>query len=124
VDDLDRDNLLVLGPFAASLLVLIGAYLIAWRSKRTASRRLGSLVIALVAALAGLFILMWLIGAVMPLPPPDGSSIWGPVLVLLVFSPLPLGAFYICAKFIRRAYPDGGAPAKATTGEPDHGKRH
>jgi hypothetical protein len=61
------------------------------------------LPIALVAGFAGLFMLAWLMGAVMPLPPPDGSSIWGPLIFLLVFSPLPLGAFYISAKFFRRA---------------------
>jgi hypothetical protein len=42
----------------------------------------------------------------MPLPPPDGSGLWRPLLAFLVFSPLPIGAFYLCAKFVRRAWRD------------------
>jgi hypothetical protein len=40
----------------------------------------------------------------MPLPPPDGGPLWDPLVFLLVLSPLPIGAFYLCAKFMRRAY--------------------
>jgi hypothetical protein len=61
---------------------------------------------AVVAGFAGLLMLAWLMGAIMPLPPPDGSPLWEPLVLLLVLSPLPLGAFYICAKFIRRALRD------------------
>jgi len=39
-------------------------------------------------------------------PHPDGTSLWGPLVFLLVFSPLPLGALHISAKFIRRAMRD------------------
>jgi hypothetical protein len=47
--------------------------------------------------------LAWLLGAIMPIPPPDGSPLWKPLIFFLAFLPLPLSAFYICAKFIRRA---------------------
>jgi ABC-type Co2+ transport system permease subunit len=106
MDDLDRDNLLVLTVFGGSVVAVIVGYLLAWRAKRTAYRRAGSFMTAVVAGFAGLFMLAWLIAAVMPLPPPNGTSIWGPIIALLVFSPLPLGAFYICAKFIRQALRD------------------
>jgi hypothetical protein len=102
----DLDNVLVLTIFAGSVVAVIVGYLLAWRAKRTAYRRAGSLMTAVVAGFAGLFMLAWLIGAVMPLPPPDGTSLWGPLVFLLVFSPLPLGAFYMCAKFIRQAFRD------------------
>jgi hypothetical protein len=106
MDELDRDNFLVLAVFGGSLVALIVGYLVAWRSKRTVFRKTGSLVAAVVAGFGGLLISMWLVGAAMPIPPPDGSSIWGPLLFLLIFSPIPLGAFYICAKFIRQIYRD------------------
>jgi ABC-type Co2+ transport system permease subunit len=102
----DLNNALVLTIFAGSVLAVIVGYLLAWRAKRTAYRRAGSFMTAVVAGFAGLFILAWLIGAVMPLPPPDGSSLWEPLVFLLVLSPLPLGAFYMCAKFIRQAFHD------------------
>jgi ABC-type Co2+ transport system permease subunit len=100
------NNVLVLAIFAGSVVAVIVGYLLAWRAKRTAYRRAGSLMTAIVAGFAGLFMLAWLIGAVMPLPPPDGSPLWEPLVFLLVFSPLPLGAFYICAKFIWQARRD------------------
>jgi hypothetical protein len=99
-------NALVLTIFAGSVVAVIVGYLLAWRSQRTAFRRAGSLMTAAVSGFAGLFMLAWLIGAVMPLPPPDGTPLWEPLVFLLVFSPLPLGAFYICAKFIRQARRD------------------
>jgi Na+/phosphate symporter len=102
MNNLDRDTFLVLAVFGGSLLALIVGYLVAWRSKRVAYRKTGSLVAAVVAGFGGFFISMWLIGAAMPIPPPDGSSIWGPILFLLIFSPIPLGAFYISAKFVRQ----------------------
>ena len=104
--DLDRENALVLTVFAGGLVAVIVGYFLAWRAKRTAYRRAGSLMTAVVAGFAGLFMFAWLIGAVMPLPPPDGTSIWGPLAFLLVFSPLPLGALCISAKFVRRALRD------------------
>lgn len=106
MDDVDRENALVLTVFAGGLVAVIVGYLLAWRAKRTAYRRAGSLMTAVVAGFAGLCMFAWLMGAIMPLPPPDGSSIWGPLIFLLVFSPLPLGAFYISAKFFRRALRD------------------
>src|SRR6266699_2093343 len=99
----DLNNVLVLTIFAGSVVAVIVGYLLAWRSKRTAYRRTGSLMTAVVAGFAGLFMLAWLIGGVMPLPPPDGSPLWEPLVFLLVFSPLPLGALYISARFFRRA---------------------
>ena len=101
--DKDLNNVLVLTIFAVCMVALIVGYFVAWRSKRTVYRRAGSLMTAVVAGFAGLFMSMWLIGAVMPFPPPDGTSLWAPLAFLVVFSPLPLGAFYICAKFIRQA---------------------
>ena len=102
----DPNNVLVLTIFAGSMVAVIVGYLLAWRSKRMAYRRAGSLMTAVVAGFAGLFMLAWLIGAVMPLPPPDGTSVWGPLVFLLAFSPFPIGAFYICAKFFRQACRD------------------
>src|SRR6266436_581026 len=106
MDDIDRENAVVLSVFAGGLVAVIVGYLLAWRAKRTTYRRAGSLMTAVVVGFAGLFMLAWLMGAIMPLPPPNGSSIWGPLIFLLVFSPLPLGAFYISAKFFRRALSD------------------
>jgi hypothetical protein len=100
----DAGNVLVLTVFAASMVAVIVGYLLAWRSNRNVSRRVGSLMVAAVAGFAALFMSVWLIGAVMPFPPPDGGSVWGVLGLLLIFSPLPLGAFYLCAKFIRRAF--------------------
>ncbi len=61
-------------------------------------------MVASVAGFAGLVMSAWLIGAVMPLPPPDGGPLWEPLVFFLVLSPVPFGAFYLCAKFIWRAY--------------------
>ncbi|SRR6266478_6801956 len=102
----DLNNVLVLSVFAGSMVAVIVGYLLAWRSKRTALRKAGSLMTAAVSGFAGLVMLAWLMGAVMPLPPPDGSPLWEPLVFLLAFSPFPIGAFYICAKFIRQALRD------------------
>lgn len=106
MDDTDFSNFLVLGIFVAGMVVFIVGYFLAWRSKRPAYRKTGSLMTGCVVGFAGFCMLMWLIGAIMPLPPPDGSPLWEPLLFLLMFSPLPLGAFYMCAKFIRQAIRD------------------
>lgn len=106
MDELDRDNFLVLSVFGGSVVAFIFGYLADWRSKQMAYRKAGSLIAAAFAGFAGVFIVMWLVGTVMPFPPPDGSSIWGPLLFLFIFSPIPLGALYICAKFIRQVYKD------------------
>jgi ABC-type Co2+ transport system permease subunit len=111
----DAANTVVLAVFGGSLVTVIVGYLVAWRGKRRAVRKAGSLLVAAVAGFAGLFISSWMIGSVMPLPPPDGTSIWAPLAVLLVFSPFPVGAFYICARFTRQALrndrPESKAPA-------------
>jgi ABC-type Co2+ transport system permease subunit len=104
MDDLNLNNLVVLSVFAGSVVALVAGYLVAWRSRRAAHRQAGSLVSAAVAGFAGLFMSAWLMGAVMPLPPPDGSPLWEPLVVVLVFSPIPLGAFYICLRLIRQTY--------------------
>ena len=104
MDDLDRDNLLVLTVFAGSVVAVIVGYLLAWRSKRPASRRAGSLIVAVLAGFAGVFISIYAIASAMPFPPPDGGPVWALLIPLLVISPLPLGAFYISAKFVRRAF--------------------
>ncbi len=104
MDDIDFDNALVLAIFAGSVIAIIVGYLLAWRAKRTAYRRTGSLMAAVVAGFAGLFILASLIGDIMPLP--DGTPLWQPLVFLLVFSPIPLGAFYFCARFVRQAIRD------------------
>lgn len=106
--DNDLNNILVLTVFAGSVVGVIVGYLLAWRAKRAAFRRAGSLMTAVVAGFAGLVMLAWLMGAIMPLPSPDGTPLWETLVFLLVFSPLPLGAFYVCAKFIRRALRDEG----------------
>src|SRR5438477_12603084 len=98
----DLNNVLVLTVFAGSLVAAIVGYLLAWRSKRTAYRRAGSLMTAVVTGFAGLFMLAWLMGAVMPLPPPDGSPLWQPLVFLFGFSPFSFGAFFVCWNFIRQ----------------------
>jgi hypothetical protein len=107
MDDIDFNNALVLSIFGGSLIAFIVGYLLAWRAKRTLYRTVGSLMTAVIAALAGLAILAWLMGAIMPLPSPDGSPLWQALVFFLVFSPLPLGAFYFSARFIRQALRDG-----------------
>jgi ABC-type dipeptide/oligopeptide/nickel transport system permease component len=99
----DTQNILVLAIFAGSLIAIIAGYLFAWRSKGTVSRKAGSLMVAAVAGFAGLVMSAWLMGVVMPLPPPNGEPLWHAIVPLVVLSPLPLGAFYFCAKFIRQA---------------------
>jgi hypothetical protein len=103
MDDIDIENALVLSVFGVSIVGVVVGYFLAWRSNRGTLRTLGSLIVAAVAGFAGLFMSAWLMGAIMPLPPPDGSPLWQVGVFVLIFSPLPVGAFYICAKFIRRA---------------------
>jgi phage shock protein PspC (stress-responsive transcriptional regulator) len=103
MDDNDLNNAIVLTTFAGNMVALVVGYLLAWRSKRIAYRRAGSLMVAVVAGFAGLFVLAYFIASIMPIPSPDGSPVWESLLILLIPSPLPLGAFYICGKFIRHA---------------------
>jgi len=68
--------------------------------------RAGSFVIGAVAGLVALFGVWWAIGAVSPIPPPEGTPVWGVAFALLLMLPIPLGALYISARFIRRALRD------------------
>ncbi len=99
----DLHYLLVLTIYGGSLVAVIVGYLLASRSKRTLLRTIGSMIVATIAGFVGLVMLWWLIGFVMPFPPPDVSSVWEPLIFLAIFSVLPFGAFYISAKFIRLA---------------------
>jgi hypothetical protein len=81
-------------------------YLLAWWSNRAAYRRAGSLVLAAIAGFAGLVGVWWAIGAVSPIPPLDGTPLWEVVVALLLLLAFPLGAFYISARFFRRALRD------------------
>ncbi len=96
-------KLLAESIFGGSLVAVIVGYLLASRSKRTLLRTIGSMMVAAIAGFVGLVMLWWLIGFVMPFPPPDVSSVWEPLIFLAIFSVLPFGAFYISAKFIRLA---------------------
>jgi hypothetical protein len=104
--DTDPNNVIVFSIFAAGMSALVVGYFVAWRSKRAERRAAGSVVAAIVMGFAGLFMFFGLMGAVTPFPPPDGSPIWEPIVFFLLFSPLPVGAFYLSAKFFRRAYQD------------------
>ena len=84
MDDIDGENALVLTVFAGGLVAVFVGYLLAWRANRTAYRRAGSLMTAVVAGFAGLVGVWWAIGAVSPIPPPDGTSLWGPLVFLLI----------------------------------------
>jgi len=107
MDDSDLNNAIVLAIFGGSLIAIVVGYLLAWRSKRTDFRRLGSAVTAVLLGFAGLFMLAWLLGAILPLPPPDGSPLWQSLVFFLALSPLPLGAFYFSVKLLRQALRDG-----------------
>jgi Na+/phosphate symporter len=106
MDDVDRNNLAVLAVFAGCLVAVVVGYILAWRAKATAYRKVGSAMTAVVAGFGGLVMSLWLMGAILPLPSPDGSPLWQTFLFVLVFSPLPLGAFYFCAKFTRETLRD------------------
>jgi hypothetical protein len=102
----DLNNVLVLTTFAGSVVTVVVGYLLAWRSKRTAYRRAGSLMTAVVAGFAGLVGVWWAIGAVSPIPPLDGTPLWEVAVALLLLLAFPLGALYISGTFIRRALRD------------------
>ena len=93
------EKLLGLAILAGIVAAVVGGHLLAWRSNRAA----GSLVIGAVAGLVGLF---GSGGAVSPIPPPEGTPVWGVAFALLLMLPIPLGALYISARFIRRALRD------------------
>jgi low temperature requirement protein LtrA len=100
------EKLLGLAIIAGIIGVVASGYLLAWRSNRAASRRVGSLVVAAIAGLVGLFGVWWAIGAVSPIPPPERMPPWGVAIALLLLLPIPLGALYISARFFRRALRD------------------
>ena len=84
-----HEKLLGLAIMAGIVGVVASGYLLAWRSNRAASRRAGSLLIAAIAGLVGLFGVWWAIGAVSPIPPPDGTSLWEVAVALLFLLPFP-----------------------------------
>src|SRR5258706_72463 len=100
------EKLLGLAIIAGIVGIVSIGYLLAWRSKQAASPRAGSFVIAAIAGLVGLFGVWWAIGAVSPIPPPEGAPLWGTAIALLLLLPVPLGALYISGMFIRRALRD------------------
>jgi hypothetical protein len=85
----------------AFVTMVAGGYVLAWRAKRTASRRLGSLLIVIVAGLLGLFFLAQAIGALTEALP-KGSP-WAYLLAIPVFLAVPTLCFAIAAIFTRRA---------------------
>jgi|SRR6266850_1043591 len=100
------EKLLGLAIIAGIIGVVASGYLLAWRSNRAASRRAGSLVVAAIAGLVGLFGVWWAIRAASPIPPPEGTPLWGIAIALLLLLPMPPGALYISAMFFRRARHD------------------
>ena len=55
---------------------------------------------------------LYAIRSIMPFPPPAGGPL-REVLIPLIISPLPLGAFYISAKFVHKAFREETAHAGA-----------
>ena len=100
------EKLLGLAIMAGIVGVVASGYLLAWWSNRAASRRAGSLVVAAIAGLVGLFGVWWAMGAVSPIPPPEGTPLWGIAIALLLLLPVPFGAPCISARFFRRARHD------------------
>ncbi|HKS82687.1 MAG TPA: hypothetical protein VJR23_14380 [Candidatus Acidoferrales bacterium] len=101
--DEELNNIIVFAVFAACLIIVIVGYMLAWRSKGRRFGVVGLVVAAVVMGFAGLLMLAWTMGAMLPFSPTDRSSIWDPVLFVLINSPLILGAFYMAAKFLLRA---------------------
>ena len=81
--------------------MVAGGYVLAWRAKRTASRRLGSVLIVVVGGLLGLFFLAQAVGALTESGP--GRSPWGYMLAIPVLFAIPTLCFAIAAIFIRRS---------------------
>ena len=103
MDDIGRRNLLVLTVFVGCVIAAVAGYLLAWQAKRITYRRAGSLITAAVSGFAGLYMLAWLMPVITDL---RHGFRWDPLVPLIVISPLPLGAFYISALFVRRALRD------------------
>jgi len=99
----DPENVLVFTIFGICMTAVIVGYLVAWRSRRDASRNAGSWLVAAVLGFAGIFISIWIIAALMPFQLGEEEPWWDIPAFLLILAPFPLGAFYFCAKFIRRA---------------------
>jgi len=70
------EKLLGLAILAGIVGVVVLGYLLAWRSKQAATRRVGSILIAVIAGLVGLFGIWWTIAAISPIPPLEGTPIW------------------------------------------------
>jgi hypothetical protein len=104
--DFDLNNVLVLAGFAAVLVAAVVAYLVAWRSKQTKSRTAGSLTTGIIMGAAGPLLFTWLTLIVAPFAPHDGLSAREWLVIFLAFLPIPAGAFYLSAKFLRRALRD------------------
>jgi hypothetical protein len=101
--DFFTGNQLLVMTFVVSIVAAVVGYLLAWWCNRTGSPRMVSFMVAGVAGLAGLFVSVWLIRDVMSTPPYYRRELWEPLLGFLIYSPLPLGGFYLCAKFILQA---------------------
>jgi hypothetical protein len=84
----------------AFVTMVVGGYVLAWKAKRTASRKLGSLLIVGVTGLLGLFFLAQALGALSETSP--GGSRWGLILAIPILLAFPIVCFVIAAVFIRR----------------------
>ena len=84
----------------AFVTMVAGGYVLAWKAKRTASRRMGSLLIVIVAGLLGIFFLAQAVGALTESSP--GGSPWAYILAIPVLFTIPTLCFAIVAVFIRR----------------------
>jgi hypothetical protein len=105
------EELLGLAIIAGIISVVAVGYLLAWRSNRAASRRAGSLVVAAIAGLVGLFGGLVADRRRQPYPASrtgassrncDCSS----SLASSVLPRVPLGALYVSGRFFRRALRD------------------
>jgi hypothetical protein len=106
MDDVDRNNLVVLTVFAGCLVAVIIGYLLAWRANGTGYRKAGSIMTAVVAGFGGFGHARMVDGYHPALSTSRWKPHWQPLVFFLAFSPLPFGAFYFCAKFIRQALRD------------------
>ena len=92
----DRNNLIVMVVLGLSLFSVTFGYVLAWTSTRPLYRAVGCWMVAAVSSFAGVFILLWIITI-------PSVSVKDLAVALTVLSPLPIGAFYMSAKFVRRA---------------------
>ena len=106
MDSTDLHNALVLSVVPLCIIGVIAGYLLAWKSKTSAFRRAGSLVVGTIMGIVGLYGLMYIVSVFM-LPFPLS---WPQRLIILGFALFPLGVLYIAAKFIQRAFRDEPNP--------------